>query len=173
MTIQEINEMILEDVIEHIKWRLLSFEQREQIRNEELIFEEIVFDQAALDAELEVYREELRIAEQARLDEAARVQNIKDRWEALGDDRLAVHKAGYSMPNLAIELKRIIEENDVIRLAEYEAKVPEIEAEALVEKAKEDKKKLAIDKMKLEKGKDRTLSQLNKAFDALLEALGY
>jgi len=134
---EEINAMILDDVIATIKWRLLTLEQRTQIQNEELVFDEIVFDQAVLDAEFLVYKQELIDAENARLAELARVQDIKDRWAALQDERFAVHKAGYDIPNLALELKRIIKENDVVRLAEYEAKVSEIVAEKAAKEAEE------------------------------------
>jgi hypothetical protein len=75
-----------------------------------------------IQAELVEYQNELRVVEQARLDEIARVEAIKVRWNAISDVRGALSEAGISdVPNTAIELKRIIDENDEARLSLLES----------------------------------------------------
>jgi len=65
-----------------------------------------------MDAELVAYKQELTEYEQARLDELARVEAIKDRFEALNDVHGAFLQAGFNVRNPAKELERIILEDN-------------------------------------------------------------
>ena len=76
--------------------------------------------QAEIEAALEVYKQGLTDTENARLAEVARVQDINTRWEAIGDVYAAVANSGNVSTNPAIELVRIISENDQAALSAIE-----------------------------------------------------
>lgn len=67
------------------------------------------------------YKSELIAIENARLAEIARVQDIKDRFNALSDVRMAISKANLNIANPTKELERIIKENDQEMLASLES----------------------------------------------------
>lgn len=92
---------------------------------------------ARIEEEFEEYKQELIDAENARLAEIARIQDIKDRFNSISDIRLTIDKAGLSITNPAIELKRIIEENDQSRLEVLEAASSLASAEITKQSAKE------------------------------------
>jgi len=108
MTLQDIDLMQIEDHEYKLRERLLP--------NEEPTSEELA-------AEFEIYKDELRAEEEARLVEVARIQDIKDRWAGLADLNMTMMRLGHdqNIQNYALELTRIIEENDQIRLAELES----------------------------------------------------
>jgi hypothetical protein len=108
MTLQDIDLMQIEDHEYKLRERLLP--------NEEPTSEELA-------AEFEIYKDELRAEEEARLVELARIQDIKDRWAGLADLNMTMMRLGHdqTIQNYALELTRIIEENDQIRLAELES----------------------------------------------------
>ena len=83
--------------------------------------------------ELIEYKGELTDAENARLAEVARIEDIKTRFNAISDIRGAIGKAGLSIQNPAKELERIIEENDQDRLSAIELAWTAFQSEDLVE----------------------------------------
>jgi hypothetical protein len=93
-----------------------------------------------LQAELASYKSELEAIEQARLDEIARVEGLTNRFNALVDVRGAITKAGLEIPNPAIELKRIITEDDTERLSLLESMDAAFQAEDV---PKQQRKRLA------------------------------
>jgi len=78
--------------------------------------------QQELDNELVMYKQELIVLEQARLDELGRVAAIEDRFYAIPDIRAALSEAEVVVSNPLLELKRIIEEDDQVRLTLLEQK---------------------------------------------------
>lgn len=92
-----------------------------------------------INEEVEEYKSELAIAEQARIDEENRVKNINDRFASI-DFRGAVHKLGLDIPNSAIELKRILKEDDQAFLASLESANLEFQNEMTASKNLNDKK---------------------------------
>jgi len=74
-----------------------------------------------LQAELTQYKQELAAVEQERLDEIARVQELTSRFNAIPDIRGAIQDLNAEIPNPALELKRIIGENDTAKLVQLEA----------------------------------------------------
>lgn len=94
------------------------------------------------DDELAEYKAELSAVEQARLDEVARVEDIKSRWGAIEDIRGAIAEAGIDVPNPAIEIKRIIEENDQAQLSLLESKGADAKVKADLQKSREERKEL-------------------------------
>lgn len=84
MSIQQINEMILEDYKGMLIERLALPEGQEPTQLE-------------LEAEFEAYKAELIAEEQARLDEIARLEDLKTRFEALDDSGL-IQAQGISNP---------------------------------------------------------------------------
>ena len=97
---------------------------------------------AALESELVEYKAELTAAEDARLVEVARVQAIKDRWNAISDINGAAVEAGLFQPNMALELKRIIDEDDMTTLKVLEAAAPVHDAKVAQAQAKSARKEL-------------------------------
>ncbi len=93
-----------------------------------------------LNTELDEYKAELIAIEQARLDEIVRVEVIKSRFEAIEDIRGAIFKAQLDISNPAIELERIIRENDQDRLQLLEQKHGDWAADQLVSGQKESRK---------------------------------
>lgn len=71
--------------------------------------------------ELDLYKLELTVNENARLAELARVEDIKNRFNSIKGIHQVLSDAGNPMANAALELKRIIEQDDQAKLAEYEA----------------------------------------------------
>lgn len=136
MTFEEITALKIEDVYILLLDRILdtsSVPKGEAFvslhENEELPFYDRILIHPSLvkpslevlNQELAAYKSELEAAEQARLDEIARVEDIKTRFEALVDVRGAIFKAGLDIPNPLIELKRIIAEDDTERLSLLES----------------------------------------------------
>lgn len=70
--------------------------------------------------ELDLYKVELTSIEDARLAEVARIQDIKDRFNAIKSIHRVFQSCGKTQPNSALELKRIIDENDQDTLTNYE-----------------------------------------------------
>ena len=92
--------------------------------------------------ELTDYKAEETAKEDARLAEVARVQDIKDRFNAIEDIRGAFEKASITAKNPALELKRIIEEDDQTVLSSLESAATEFNSDKNKKKNREDKKKL-------------------------------
>lgn len=113
MTLEQINALTTEDV--------------EQILLERLGMTEEEATLADIDDEFELYKSELiaaenaRLAEIARQEDLARIADIKARWNAIPDIRLALAGAGNNAPNPPIELQRIIDENDQAMLEAIES----------------------------------------------------
>jgi len=120
-------------------------------KNEELgLYERILFhptlvkpSMEVFNAELADYKSELEAAEQARLDEIARVEDITNRFRALGNLRRAMEKADKNVPNPELLLKEIIETDDTQTLSALESYNIEAESEKAEKKAKEQLKATA------------------------------
>jgi hypothetical protein len=78
-------------------------------------------EREAIEAEFATYKQELIIAEEARLAEIARVEAFRSRWNAIEDVRGALQEAGMDLANPLMELERIIRENDLTAMALLEA----------------------------------------------------
>ena len=155
MTFEEINNLSLEDVIFQVLQRMMTQTDWDALPegenfytvdvNKTLPEEKYGLSVKAVTpseilAEFDAYKVELTQIEQARLDEIARVEDIKTRWEAM-DARMISHRLGFNVPNLAIELKRIIKEDDQIMLSNYEAENSVYLSEKSVIEYKEKRKK--------------------------------
>ena len=92
--------------------------------------------------ELVEYKAELTAEEDARLAEVARVKDIKDRFNAIGDIRGALVKANINIKNPALELKRIIEEDDQSVLSALESAATEVVADENKKNNRKNKKQL-------------------------------
>ncbi len=95
---------------------------------------------SVFEAELVVYKAELSAVEQARLDEVARVDDIKSRFAAITDLHYAFSEASKDIPNPAVELQRIIDEDDQTFLSEIEAGWTSAQAKISQETAREAKR---------------------------------
>jgi len=136
MTIAEINALTLDDVFVEILYRMVDFAPVPQGFPDYTVDDQQVdvYDQyvlhasvskpakSAMEAEFLVYQQELLDAENARLTEVARVQDIKDRFEAISDIRGAISQASLTISNPLAELQRIIDEDDQARLSLLETK---------------------------------------------------
>jgi hypothetical protein len=107
MTLQEIADLTVNDVKDELLFRLEKTEEEAT--------------QQELDDELVVLKQELTDAENARIAEEARRQDIEDRMAALSDLRMIVADLGKDEPNLALYKKRILDEDLQAELAELEA----------------------------------------------------
>ena len=136
MTFAEINNLTIEQTYLVLIPRILDLsvvpagEPHVQLHeNEELPFYERLLLHASLvkpseqvfSNELDAYKQELTDAEQARLDEEARVNALQARFDALGDLRGAMGKLGKGDVNSKLEMKRIIEEDDTAALDALES----------------------------------------------------
>lgn len=106
MTLEQINELTVTQVQDILGRRLRD-------KSEEI-------NAINLEAELDLYKQELIAEENARIAEANRIRDIKERWSAMPDIRLAFNEIGSSVANPAIELKRIIAEDDQQMLSDLE-----------------------------------------------------
>jgi len=158
MTLTQIDNLLLSDTILQVLQRFMAEEDWAQTPEGELWYidlgEEITLPEerfninpaiktvssAQILNEFEAWKQELRDQENARLAEIARVEDIKARWEAI-DPRMALHRAGINLPNLALELKRIIQEDDQVRLTLLETKHAEWQAEESAAEYKKLRKK--------------------------------
>ena len=93
-----------------------------------------------LNSELVSYKQELTDAEQARLDEVARVDNIVSRFEAIDNLQGAMEESGLFFRNPALELKRIISEDDQERLELLESSLASFKDKESAKKIKSDRK---------------------------------
>lgn len=134
MTLQELNNLTLDDRLFQVAERLVDFSSVPQGEAPYRLEDgESKYDQLRLygdlvkpsleqfQAEFAIYKQELIDLEEARLAEAARVEDIINRFNSLQDVYRVISEAGYQIGNPALEMKRIIQENDQARLAEYEA----------------------------------------------------
>lgn len=136
MTLEQINALTLEDTLDVILDRILDTSELPEgqkiymlDQDESLPFyDRIIVHQLLvkpplhnLQVELTQYKQELTVIEQARLDELARIQGLKDRFNALSDIRGAIAKLSLDIPNPSLELQRIIDENDEARLSALES----------------------------------------------------
>lgn len=103
-------------------------------------------------AEFSVYKIELIVEENARLDEIARVQDIKERWDNIDDITGAFYKAEIVVGNPALELNRIIEENDQSLLSQLESSYAVFKSENSSRK---------IDLLKIKKGQEARMKCQN------------
>jgi hypothetical protein len=101
---------------------------------------ELEVTEITLKNELQLYKQELIEIENARLAELARINDIKSRWNSMPDIRLALTSLGNYIPNPAIELKRIIAEDDQDYLAQLESAYV-IESNNLANKAIKEQRK--------------------------------
>lgn len=97
---------------------------------------------AVFDAELVTYKAELSTVEQARLDEIARVDDIKARFAAISDLHYSFSEAGKVVPNPVTQLQRIIDEDDQTYLLEIEAGWVSAQTKMQVTERIESKKKI-------------------------------
>lgn len=144
MTLEQISNLTVEDVEFILKARI-RFDQDD---------EEYEPSQAELDAELVTYKQELTDAENARLAEEARIQDLKDRYAAIG--REAAQANGMSNPD-AYFRDAILKNSDH---AAAEAVMAAMEAE----KAAYDAAQLPLQReSKLSKLRDKRNSLLTEA----------
>jgi len=129
MTLDQINALAFEDSIWEVADRLhdeLIALNRELPEGEAPVWADLEFldlDQnpvagptlEAAQADFLIYKQELLDAENARLAEIARVEDIKSRWSLVTDIRAVVNAS-----NPALELKRIIDEDDQATLTQIE-----------------------------------------------------
>ena len=131
MTLDQIDNMTLEDNLWQMIHRLvdivglpegealLTLDEDDLLSDYDRIIINPIFIKPTLEeleAELILLKAELTAIEDARLAEIARVQDINDRWSAMTDIRAVT-----SIQNPALELKRIIRENDQAALETLEA----------------------------------------------------
>lgn len=93
-------------------------------------------------SELEIYKNELKEIELARLAELERIADLERRFLNLEHIRQAISNCGTDQPNHLIELKRIIAENDTIKLEQYEQENSTLVEKYSKENALKDKIKL-------------------------------
>ena len=144
MTFEEINLLTVEGEFFSLLPRIIDIEQVPQgepvyqldLDEEKSFYDRVIMhsslvkpEEALFDAELVEVKAELTVLEQARLDELARIKDLTDRFNAIPDVRGAISKTAHEIPNPAIELKRIVEENDNARLVELESASTVFEAE--------------------------------------------
>jgi hypothetical protein len=144
MTFNEINALTVESSIMDLLPRLVNFdsvppeEMHYSVSNDDSLsmYERLSLHASLVkpelsdfEAELVVYKQELTDAEQARLDEIARVADIIARYEAIPDIQKPFGRAGMSVTNPALEMRRIISEDDQACLAELEQHASDIAAE--------------------------------------------
>lgn len=158
MTFQEIDELTIESALPTLIERVLDtsvvpknaplFMLDKDLSK--LFYERVIFHQnlvkpslVILEAELQELKNELTDIERARIDEINRVADIRSRFNAISDIRGALNKAGLKIGNPALELKRIIEENDQFRLSALESAFSEFEAEQNEAKQKKEEMKIA------------------------------
>lgn len=77
--------------------------------------------EAQLEAELDLYKADLAAIEQARLNELARIADIESRFHAIKNIHGVFAELNLNIPNSALEMKRIIKENDQIFLTQLES----------------------------------------------------
>lgn len=136
MTLQEISELTIEKVFADLFNRIIDLSNlpagspayQMDLDENKSFYDRVIVHQSLVkpslelfEAELEELKSELNAIENARLAEIARVDDINSRFNAIPDIRGAIVKASLDIPNPAIELKRIIEENDQDRLSALEA----------------------------------------------------
>ena len=138
MTIQEIKELTVDQVESILLGRLESEEPTQE----------------ELEAELEVYKAELIEVEEARLAELARLQDLKDRFDALPDKGL-IQAQGISNPAAYFRDEVLNNEDEAQAEANlssmenaYASAMSEFEADSWIRKREHEYSKL--DKMLLE-----------------------
>jgi len=131
--IAAINELLIDDCFFSLLDRLVDFSNIPQneapyllSEDEELSYYERITLHESLtlpssddfDAEFIIYKNELIQEINNRYDELERIYSITERYNAIEDIRGAINEAGLdeSIPNVKIELKRIIKENDITQL---------------------------------------------------------
>lgn len=135
MTLQEIQELTIEDCVEVLRERLgLAEDESASVEQ--------------LESELELYKAELIEVEEARLAEVARVQDLKDRYAALSDKGLLQGAAQISNPDAYFRdsvLKESPEQAEVNLLqleSVYELALSELQSNAWLENRKREYAKL-------------------------------
>jgi hypothetical protein len=136
MTLEQIEALSLEDVVAILLPRILDVSGIAPDENPFMIdldesidfYDRIIMHKSlvkpsveAFNRELDQHKEELRVVEQARLDEVARVEDIMNRFSAISDIRATLIEAGLSITNPAKELARIIDEDDQVGLTALES----------------------------------------------------
>lgn len=149
MTIEEINNLVLVDVIDTVRGRLYTNSDPIPERPDPLpedfddtVWYESLFNQEELDSEFISYVQELTDSENERL----RKQDIIDRFEALDDKNSAFYGLYPDTPNSALFIKELSEQADHV---DAEAKIAELEAKDTANKATKDATAY-IDKRKAE-----------------------
>jgi hypothetical protein len=156
MTIEEINALTVSDVESVLKERILI----DQGETPPFDFEEWVFDPADLEAELAEYIAEEVAKEEARLVEVARVQDLKDRIDALHDANSAHAWLRCEVPNAALFRKqRILDNPDH---AEAEALMVELEI-------KDAELKVARDAVQYQEDRRREYPSIEECIHAILD----
>lgn len=84
---------------------------------------------SAMESEFLVYKAELIAAEEARLAEIARIAALQARIDIITDHGIIRNRLGLNQPNMALEFKRIIEQNDIVLLEQMEAEWAAYQAE--------------------------------------------
>lgn len=153
--IDQINALTLEDVLYIVLDRILDLSgitgPAYMLDEDESLpfYDRIIVNQslvkpplATLEQELSDYKAELVAAENARLAEIARVKDIRDRFNAIKDIRGAINKANLSVTNPAIELERIVKEDDQVMLGIIETKAAEFDAEVAKNEVRSQRKAL-------------------------------
>lgn len=161
MTIAEINALTLEDVAIQVISRLLKG-QTYNISIDDTItnlFDQVIITGATkptrteADAEFLIYKQELLDAENARLAEVARMQDIRNRLAALSNQNDAHFAMNPNIPNAALWVKENILE---AAPATAEANLAALEAADAAEKAKKD----AVAYMALRKAEYPSIEEL-------------
>ena len=108
MTIEEIQELIVEDVKLHLKFRIL--ETMNVNISDPSIVEEYQFNTQELEDELTLYKQELTNALESRLAEIARIEDLKERINLLNDSNASHYKLNPAIPNKDLWFKQKIME---------------------------------------------------------------
>lgn len=115
MTIEEINSLTVEGNEFTLAYRILgeaefSFPEESDGSYSDAVLESEGAKPTLEDLEMELpsYKTELIAAEQGRIDEEDRIQNLKDRFESIGDVHRVVDHAGISASNPAAYFRDMI-----------------------------------------------------------------
>lgn len=139
MTIEEINALTVEVVLLTLQQRILDE------LGETGDPDEYDFIQSDLEAELELYKAELITAEEARLAEVARLQDIHSRLNNINDVDYIHILLRPEIPNAALFIKKNILDNKNVTeaeslLVELETKAAEITLQLQAEEYKDQRK---------------------------------
>lgn len=151
MTHEQIDALLYTDLIDLLQSRLF-------VKNNIEPVDTLYFSEEELNAELEIYKAELRVEEDERL----RVEDLKTRFNSLVDMRAAFHSI-HSEPNPALWFKNLLEADPV----EAESKMSALEAKDVELRPTAEE----VSKKEWEKNLRADLAQNKLTTDGLLEAV--